>query len=99
MARRRPFVNRWGQTTLREAPKYSAAEKLAYVNRLIKRANKAAGYTTGKKPTKWRYDVEGQTGEVEAHTRSEARARIKEQLGIKKKQRLPVGISLEKVDE
>ena len=98
MARRRPFVNRWGQTTLRKKPRYTEAEKLAYINRLIKRSNKAAGYDTDKPMKVWQYDVEGKTGVVEAHTKGEARALIKKELGYKKKERLPVGVKVEKIN-
>lgn len=95
--RGRVFTPRWGLATLRKGKKFSNRETVEYLNRMAKRANKAAGYDTAKKPAKWSYDVEGQTGTVEAHTRSEARAEVKKAIGVKG--RLPVGITLEKVNE
>jgi hypothetical protein len=98
----RVFQPRWGLTILRQKPieRYTASDKIAYLNRVIKRANQAAGYDTAKKQViKWNYTVELDTsysGSVEARTRSEARAKVKSTLGIKK--RLPVGTKLEKAD-
>lgn len=93
--RGRVFTPRWGLATVSRKPsKASKRDQLEYLNRVIKRMNKAAGYDTAKKPATWSYDVEGQTGTVVAHTRSEARAEIKKALGWKG--RLPVGITVEK---
>jgi len=99
MSRRKnnTFVPRWGITTLRPEKKFTKVEQVEYINRMVKRANKAAGYVTTKQPATWNYAVNGQSGTVVAHTRSEARAEIKRAVGIKKKDRLPVGITLEKV--
>jgi hypothetical protein len=72
---------------------------LAYLNRAIKRANRAAGFETAKKPSNWEWELGDSNGTVAAHTRSEARALIKAELGLqKRKQRLPVGISILKVE-
>jgi len=102
MSRRRGrgvFTPRWGITNLKTEKKFTEQEKTDYLNRVVKRANKAAGYETAKQPTRWDYLVNGKHGTVVAHTRSEARALIKKEIGLKKKDRLPVGISLEKVNE
>ena len=95
--RGRVFTPRWGLANIRKGKSFTPKETVEYLNRMAKRANRAAGYETAKKPAKWSYDVEGQTGTVEAHTRSEARAEIKKAIGCKG--RLPVGIVLEKLDE
>ena len=50
----------------------------------------------GKQTTLWRYPVAlGKTETVKASTKSEARSRIKERLGVS---RLPPGFQIEKVD-
>jgi len=94
--RGRVFTPRWGITTLAlESPERSKTDQVAYLNRAVKRANKASGYVTAKKPATWSYTVNGQDGTVVAHTRSEARAEIKKELGLKG--RLPVGVKIERV--
>ena len=99
-SRSRGFVPRWGHTNL-AAPKVQAnptAEDLAYLNRAIKRANKAAGHATAKQPSSWKWDIGTENGGVvEAHTKSEARALIKSSIGLTKKERLPVEILIFKV--
>lgn len=102
--RGRVFTPRWGQARLVpvKPKRYTKAEEVAYLNRVIKRANKAAGYDTAKKPTTWNYEViiKGDTfdGQVEALTRSEARSAVKKALGISRRKRLPANLKLEKVN-
>ena len=72
-----------------------------YLNRLIRRSNRAAGYETGKEPYYWYYlhaVIGGEVfeGKVIAHTKSEARALIKAEMGISKNKRLPLGILIER---
>jgi len=64
----------------------------AYLNRAARRAAIASGLTEAI-PT-WRWDRGCNSGTVEAHTRSEARARVKEALGINKNHRLPEDVHL-----
>lgn len=96
-----PFRNRWRQASLTQAKprKYTLEEQVAYANRIIKRANRAAGYQTDKPATVWAYVVDRDGDRVEgtvvAMTRSEARSLIKAELGIGKNGRLPVGTILE----
>lgn len=76
--------------------------KEEYLNRLIRRSNRAAGYVTGKEPYKWYFlhaDItrgRSYEGTVVAHTKSEARALIKKEMGISKNKRLPHGILIER---
>lgn len=100
-SRSRGFVPRWGHTSLTPPKpiKGNTAADLAYLNRAIKRANRAAGYETAKKPSNWEWELGDKSGTVAAHTRSEARALIKAELGLhKRKERLPVGIFISKVE-
>ena len=79
---------------------------IAYLNRVVRRANRAQGYDDDKLPSYWDYDVRmpnpdgGEclhlAGRVIAQTRSEARARIKAAIGIPRRKRLPVGAKIEK---
>lgn len=99
----REFQSRWGLATIQSnKTRYTRQEILAYMNRAIRRMNKAAGYDTAKKESKWFYGFPADNGEdsqgtVMAFTRSEARAKIKKVCGWKG--RLPVDLFLEKVDE
>jgi hypothetical protein len=77
--------------------KFTTKEQVDYLNRVIKRMNRAAGYDTAKKPSQWRYEIDGNLGTVEAFTRSEARAEIKKAIGHKG--RLPKSLKLEKVHD
>jgi hypothetical protein len=100
-SRSRGFVPRWGHTNLTppKPVKGNTAADVAYLNRVIKRANRAAGYDTAKKPFVWEWSLGDKSGSVEAHTRSEARCLIKKELGLtKRKDRLPVGIPITKVE-
>lgn len=97
--RGRVFASRWGKASLRAKPlKHSKEEQVALVNRVIKRANAAAGYNVNKLPYKWYWGPGDTTLEnakmVVAHSRSEARARIKECLGLSKNKRLPQNITI-----
>lgn len=60
---------------------------VAYLNRVSKRAAIASGLREAI-PT-WGWSTKAQSGTVQAHTRSEARARVKEALGISRNKRLP----------
>jgi hypothetical protein len=52
-----------------------------WVAREMKRRLKAEGAIIDKPPATWTWEYNGTTGEVVAHTRSEAKARVKEYLG------------------
>ena len=97
--RGRVFTPRWGLATIRQSKKGkpSSKETVEYLNRVIKRMNKAAGYDTAKKPYRWQYEIDGNLGTVEAFTRSEARAEIKKAIG--QKGRLPKNLKLEKIHD
>lgn len=100
-SRSRGFVPRWGHTSLTPPKpiKGNTAADLAYLNRAIKRANRAAGYDTAKQPSNWAWSLDDKCGTVEAHTRSEARGLIKKELGLtKRRDRLPVGIPISRVE-
>ena len=82
--------------------KFTPTEKIDYLNRVINRANKSAGYNTAKKPSIWGFeflvnDIPA-CGMVEAHTKGEARAMVKKRLGIGRNSRLPSYIKVEKID-
>ena len=46
----------------------------------------------------WHWELDGQSGIVRGNTRSDARAIIKQTRGLKKKDRLPVHVTIVKVD-
>ncbi len=98
------FQPRWGLSTVRSTkkPVFTEEEEVAYLNRIVKRANKAAGYDTGPKPDIWEYYVEcngkERTGRIDAHTRGEARGAVKRILGISRRKRLPYNIILERAN-
>ncbi len=73
---------------------------IAFLNRVVRRANRAQGYDDEQLPSYWHYVIEiggeEHSGKVIAQTRSEARARIKAALGIGRRKRLPVGAQIEK---
>jgi hypothetical protein len=52
-----------------------------------------------KKPSAFTCVLDGKPCVVNAHTRGEARALLKKRLGLKPRQRLPVGFRLQKLDE
>ena len=90
----------WVKVHPKPKARFNLEEQEAYLNRIIGRANRAAGYDTTKAITIWEYAVtlDGKTheGTVYAYNRSEARAKIKLELKIPKRKRLPVGIKLER---
>ena len=70
-------------------------DRAAFISRLVKRYMKEEGTIGPKLPSTWQIDIgESKKLEVVAFTRSEARAKLKKELGVK---RLPVGIKIEKV--
>ncbi len=95
--RGREFIPRWGLWSFVK-PKEDKEAQVAYLNRVVKRANKAAGYDSAKKPHEWiwRYNEFRVSGKVVALTRSEARALVKEKLGVSKNKRLPEGVTITK---
>jgi len=60
---------------------------VAYKNRQLKRKLIKEGVIENRKELLWDYTVNGKTGQVRAFNRSEAKARIKDLLGIRR--RLP----------
>ena len=93
--------SRWGITQLHAvATDYTLEQKQSYLNRVVKRANIAAGYETAKTPDTWTYSFsccdKDFSGTVEAFTRSEARSLVKKEAGIAKSKRLPTTLKLEK---
>lgn len=70
------------------------------INRIIKRQAVANGYLDPQKPKfVWMYELDGRVGpnKVYGNSKSDARGEIKKLLGIPQKQRLPVGIKIEKI--
>lgn len=76
--------------------KPNKAERRVMWDRLAKRYLRGKGLIGPKIPTNWTWILDEQIGTVIGHTRSEARSNIKKVLGIKPKNRLPVGIIIEK---
>ncbi len=102
--RGREVFSRRGIMSTPKVKKFTPMEKIDYLNRVINRANKSAGYDSAKKPSTWKYeymsvDENHYTGEVKAHTKSEARAMIKKHFGIGRNSRLPSSIKVEKVND
>ena len=93
-------ISRWGITQLHAEDTYSLRDKEEYLNRIVKRANKAAGYESAKTPESWTYSVtccdKDFSGTVEAFTRSEARSLVKKAINMPKRKRLPTTLKLEK---
>jgi len=50
----------------------------------------------GREPIVWMWEYNGKSGEVLSYTRSNARREVKKALGLKQKQRLPIGVLIEK---
>jgi len=61
-----------------------------------KRMFKEIGLIGDRQPLKWDWSFEEQTGIVEAFTKGEAKARIKEVLGVPKKKKLPEGVNIKR---
>lgn len=97
---REKTFSRRGIMSIPKPKKFSPVDKVAYLNRAIKRANASAGYDSAKKPVMWNFeylvDNELTMGVVEARTKSEARALIKVKLGIGRNSRLPSFVHVEK---
>lgn len=79
--------------------KFTQKETTNYLNRVVKRMNRAAGYIVESDPHGWWFNFiqDGKLvdGEVVAHTRSEARARIKQKTGVKV---LPPNLYIERLE-
>jgi len=72
------------------------AERRVIWDRLAKRYLRDKGLIGPKIPANWTWILDEQTGTVIGHTQSEARSNIKKVLGIKQKNRLPIGIIIKK---
>lgn len=68
-------------------PKENPHQVVAYLNRVARRAAIASGLVDAI--ATWGWSTKVSSGTVEAHTRSEARARVKEALGLSRNKRLP----------
>ena len=101
--RGREFISRRGIMSTPKARKFAPKEKVDYLNRVINRANKSAGYGSAKKESLWyfKFLVDGMltSWAVEAHTKSEARAEAKKILGISRNSRLPSSVKVEKIND
>jgi hypothetical protein len=71
-------------------------ERRVIWNRLAKRFMKVQGYIKNKMPLQWDWVLGYRTGTVEAFTRSQARAQIKQQLGLASSARLPKEVTITK---
>lgn len=78
--------------------KITRLEAQAMLNTLVKRQAVAAGVIDPTKARfRWQWHCDGESGYVEANTRSEARGLVKKALGVPRKERLPVGVAVFKV--
>lgn len=73
-------------------------ERVGVVKRHIKRQTKKSGEIEDKTPYLWEWRHNSGEGTVRAFTKSEARSKIKQILGIAKKRSLPTGVQIERVD-
>ncbi len=73
-------------------------ERRALWDRLAKKFLKQRGIIPAKQPSVWVWTCGARSGFVSAFTRSEARARAKEALGFRKKDRLPTNVTIEKIE-
>ena len=80
------------------SPREQLARRRAVVWRDIKRKMIANGEIENKVPAIWEWGFEEESGSVTAHTRSDAKAQIKQQLGIPKKKKLPREVVIQKVE-
>ena len=82
--------------------KVSYDEALAMVKRQIKRKAITDGVILDPRNNpprfEWHWELDGQSGIVQANTRGEARGLIKQNVGLTKKDRLPVHVTIVKVD-
>lgn len=82
----------------RKPDRVTRKEAEGIINRIIKRQAVANGYLDTSKPKFiWSWEHENVGGKVEGNSKSDARGEIKKALGIPQKDRLPVGIKIEKV--
>ncbi len=95
------IFSRRGIMSIPKDKKFTPQDKIDYLNRVINRANKSAGYDSAKQPSIWviEYLVDEVTHmlSVAAHTKSEARAQAKKHLGIGCNSRLPSSVKVEKI--
>lgn len=98
--RGRPIQNiRGGRVALRHGPRPITQSDKEYVKRVVKRHNIANGYEEKKMPFEWNYYEDSYPefgGTVEAFTRSEARAKIKEEVGLERGYRLTETLIIDK---
>lgn len=88
------------QSPITRPRKLSKAEAEAIINRHVKRVARIQGYIDPSKPKyTWAWSFQGQDGVVEANTRGEAKALIKELLGVPSSHRLPVGVAVRRLEE
>lgn len=88
---RREYTGRIGR-----GPRLTAIEFMARVKRLMARRMVSDGVVEQKPVTPrftWYYEADARFGHVSANTRGEARAAVKQQLGVK---RLPANLFLTK---
>ena len=76
----------------------SLQEREAASLRSHKRMLKKMGLIADRYPIQWVWTQGKDTGTVEAFTKSEAKARIKEELGISKSKRLPTDVLITKAE-
>lgn len=63
----------------------------------MKQSLRDKGLAKPAEPKWWVWTLDHVSGMVSAHTRSEARAEIKKELGVSKSKRLPLGIEISHV--
>lgn len=73
-------------------------DRVAANLRQQKRMLKKMGLIGDRYPPKWNWSFEEESGIVEAFTKGEAKARIKEILGIPKKKKLPQDVNIERAE-
>lgn len=93
-SRHHQFVGKHGHYW-NESPDTVTTRLKKVATRFAKRQMKAEGIIGDKYPFKWEWRLGSLFGTVMAFTRSEARSKIKKELGIKG--RLPVGTLIRKV--
>jgi hypothetical protein len=98
MSRMTRFQHYERYVPVRKPKKITRQEAQSILNRVFKRQALAQGLIdTSKGKYRWQWHYDGQSGEVDANNRSDARGKVKKALGIPKKDRLPVGVALLKV--
>ena len=95
------------QRAYRQAQRPAMKTKLPLLRRMrsafsdmVRPVVKPKRETTPKKRWSWSWPAEGRQGDciVDAHTKSEARAMVKELLGIGSHGRLPIGVEIWECD-